>query len=219
MINRAADNVRPLLTIAEVAGGDWPELAREAVSTVIAGAGDEAESIGVQLLTDIRSIFTEEKLPTKLLLDRLHGLDGRPWPEYGRKQQPISASQLARHLRKYGIVSGSIRWREETPKGYQLSAFFDVFARYLPNQAATTPQTIVTKALSDIPSRHNIQSVAVGKPPKPTPTNGCGVVAAGIPPTPGNTEISDLERPLEDDVDERAALQDDGMDLPDFLRR
>ena len=106
MINRPADNVRPLLAIAEVAGADWPEMAREAVSTAIAAAGDDTESVGVQLLADIRSVFTEERLPTKTLLERLHGLEGRPWPEYGRKQQPISANQLARLLKRYGTRPG-----------------------------------------------------------------------------------------------------------------
>ena len=55
---------------AEVVGADWPGRAREAVSIVMSGAGDDAESIGVRLLADIRAVFEragDDKLPSKLL--------------------------------------------------------------------------------------------------------------------------------------------------------
>lgn len=70
VFNREADNIRPLITIAEVVGADWPGRAREAVSIVMSGAGDDAESIGVRLLADIRAVFEragDDKLPSKLL--------------------------------------------------------------------------------------------------------------------------------------------------------
>jgi hypothetical protein len=41
--DRAADNWRPLLAIADLAGGDWPHRAREA-ACVLSGAGHEAKS-------------------------------------------------------------------------------------------------------------------------------------------------------------------------------
>ncbi len=226
IFNREADNIRPLLAIAEIAGGDWPEQAREAVFVVMSGVGDDAESIGVQLLADIQAVFEQigdNKLPSKVLANHLHQIEDRPWAEYGKKEQPISPTQIARLLKIFGIAPGSIRWRDETPKGYQLNAFMDVFARYLPNRNATPPQPTVTEALGDISNRHNNELVAAGKTPKPAVSNGCDGVAAQIPPTPGNNDLSDDQRAhlatLEDDAEERAALRDDGLDLPDFLRR
>src|SRR5262245_21628928 len=53
--DRAADNWRPLLAIADLAGGTWPEKARGAACLLSGGEQDGA--IGVELLKDIRSAF------------------------------------------------------------------------------------------------------------------------------------------------------------------
>lgn len=58
----AADNWEPLLTIADRAGGEWPERARRA-AVALAGHGTaEDGSIGVTLLGDIRTVF-EQRAP------------------------------------------------------------------------------------------------------------------------------------------------------------
>src|SRR6202022_3515960 len=54
--DRAADNWRPLLAIAELAGGDWPKRARDA-GCLLSGEGHDATSINVELLADIRLAF------------------------------------------------------------------------------------------------------------------------------------------------------------------
>ena len=198
MINRPADNVRPLLAIAEVAGAEWPGMAREAVSTAIAATGDDTESIGVQLLADIRGVFTEGRLATKTLLERLHGLDGRPWPEYGRKQQPISATQLARLLKRYSTGPGSIRDGDNVFKGYQLSAFDNAFSRYLPPQTVTPLQPAENSQKSDISSGYTVTDE---KTPKPAPSNDCNHVTAQNPQT-------GVEHAVDDDLEERAAISD-----------
>ncbi len=41
VFNRAADNWRPLLAVADAAGGEWPARARRAVHFVVATAGDD----------------------------------------------------------------------------------------------------------------------------------------------------------------------------------
>lgn len=204
MFNRDADNARPLLSIAEVAGADWPELARDAVSMAIAGAGDETESIGVQLLADIRNVFVEERLSTIMLLDRLYALDGRPWAEYGRKEKPISASQLARLLKRYGTRPGPIRVGGEVVKGYQLSAFDNGFSRYLPPQTVTELQPAENSQKSDIPIGYG---VTAQEAPKPAPSNDCNRVTAE------NPQISDAP-PVDGDLEERAAIiEHDGGDV------
>jgi putative DNA primase/helicase len=53
--DRAADNCRILLAVADVAGSHWPETARQVVATI---AGDkEDDSLPVMLLNDIEEIF------------------------------------------------------------------------------------------------------------------------------------------------------------------
>ena len=78
--NRAANNWRPLLSIADVAGGRWPELARNvAVST---SATDPNIAPGVTLLGDIRTVFQDTKqdrIMTTDLIERLIKMNDRPW--------------------------------------------------------------------------------------------------------------------------------------------
>jgi hypothetical protein len=59
--DRAGDSWEPLLAIADLAGGDWPDEARLAALT-LSGAVEAAEghSNGVRLLADARTIFHEE---------------------------------------------------------------------------------------------------------------------------------------------------------------
>lgn len=56
--DRAADNWRPLLAIADAAGGKWPKLARGAAIT-LTDSDDDAESCAVMLLADIRDLFDQ----------------------------------------------------------------------------------------------------------------------------------------------------------------
>jgi putative DNA primase/helicase len=53
--DRAADNWRPLLAIADLAGGSWPALARAAALKLSGESQDSA--LGVSLLRDIREAF------------------------------------------------------------------------------------------------------------------------------------------------------------------
>ena len=60
---RAADIWEPLLAVAERAGGDWPERAeRAALALTAATQIGEEDSAGLQLLSDIRSIWSPEML-------------------------------------------------------------------------------------------------------------------------------------------------------------
>ena len=60
LYNRAADNWRPLLAVADAVRGEWRERARRAVQAV-AAAGSDDQSDRVTLLSDIRSIFTDRQ--------------------------------------------------------------------------------------------------------------------------------------------------------------
>src|SRR5262249_54954803 len=118
--DRAADNWRPLLAIADHIGGLWPELARQAAAT-LSGTSAEVESIRVMLLSDIRDIFGNKMkmMASAVLCSRLAMLEGRPWPEFGKSCKPITPTQLARLLSPFGIDPRTIRLDDsETAKGY-----------------------------------------------------------------------------------------------------
>jgi hypothetical protein len=134
VFNRAADNWRPLLAIADAAGGEWPGRARRAVQCFGAGASGDDQSVRVLLLSDIRPIFVErkvDKLSSADLTLALNAIEGRPWAEWHRGKG-LTPNGLARQLAHFGIAPSTIRTSTGTPKGYQLAQFDDAFARYLP---------------------------------------------------------------------------------------
>jgi|TARA_B100000315_G_C14532655_1_gene566989 putative DNA primase/helicase len=93
IFNRKADNWRPLLAIADAAGGDWPARARRAAVALSARVGDDVNSLGELLITDIRTAFNSSavnQISTANLIDELVKLDERPWSEY-RHGRPITA--------------------------------------------------------------------------------------------------------------------------------
>ena len=105
VFNRVADNWRPLLAIADAAGGNWPERARRAC---MAAAEVPAEqSVGVILLGDIQAIFAEkgvDRLPSDDLVKALNEIEGHPWAEW--RGRPLTSHALARLLKKYPTLEG-----------------------------------------------------------------------------------------------------------------
>jgi putative DNA primase/helicase len=131
--DRAADNWRALLTIADLAGGHWPKLAR-AAARALSGEDPalDGASTGVQLLADIKSAFIEgeQALTTKVLIDRLVADPERPWADY-RRGNPLTPRQLGGLLRPFGIVSGTVHVAgQPDAKGYQRAAFKEAWERY-----------------------------------------------------------------------------------------
>jgi hypothetical protein len=151
LFNRDADNWRPLLAIADVAGGHWPETARKVAVQCCEAAA--AESIGATLeglLGDIRDLFEEKwvlKYPgfdflegnldldfsSKEMVEMLIQLEGRPWAELGKQRKPLTQNKLATRLGeiKPPIVPGNVGPENARKRGYKLSQFTDAFARYI----------------------------------------------------------------------------------------
>jgi len=81
--DRAADNWRPLLAIADLAGGEWPQLARQACLT-LSGESPE-ETLGVMLVADCRPAFGDDDVIRSAdLVAKLCADPERPWAEYNR---------------------------------------------------------------------------------------------------------------------------------------
>jgi putative DNA primase/helicase len=177
--NRASDNWRPLLAIADAAGGEWPKIARD----IAAGTVDPEQSSRTKLLADIRDVFAASghaQLPSAKVVGELIAMEGRPWAEW-HHGKAITVNGLAKLLATDGISPSSIRFEGGTPKGYKLAQFADAFARYLPdtpNQTATTPQPAENKGFQAHGEAQQANGCGgSGNPANPSVSAPCGVVA------------------------------------------
>ncbi|HLX95938.1 MAG TPA: DUF3631 domain-containing protein [Verrucomicrobiae bacterium] len=147
--DRAADNWLPLLALADLAGGQWPAMARQAAIEL--SGGDDGESLGLngQLLADIRDVFAAaavDKLSSKDMAERLAQIEGRPWADYGKPRRPISSNQVANLLRGFGVSSRTVRIGDSTAKGYNVLDFSDAFSRYLPKEGLLKSNNVTSPA-------------------------------------------------------------------------
>jgi hypothetical protein len=137
--DRATDCWEPLFAIADLAGGGWPERARHAALTLSGARTEDDESLGIHLLSDCYEIFNGyERLSTARLLELLCLIEESPWAEkwfdtYKGEPKSGAASNLAWHLRRYGIRSKTLRLESgERLKGYERERFEDGWSRYTP---------------------------------------------------------------------------------------
>ncbi len=130
--DRAQDNWEPLLAIADVAGGEWPKLARQA-ALKLSGEATQARSVSIELLSDIREIFETKQIDRIFSAELITSLcidDEKPWATFNYGSH-IKPRQVASRLREFGIISNTIRISLTTAKGYMKNQFTDVFTRYL----------------------------------------------------------------------------------------
>ncbi|MFI9729183.1 DUF3631 domain-containing protein [Streptomyces sp. NPDC052092] len=137
--DRPADVWEPLLAVADAAGGDWPDRAREACVVLVAASKvNDKGSLGVRLLTDLRDhvMVGIDRLPTVAILDRLNALDDAPWADLHGK--PLDNRRLGRMLAEYmtadnePIASRNIKTGASVLKGYYAADLWDAWARYCP---------------------------------------------------------------------------------------
>ncbi len=146
--DRAADIWEPLLAIADLAGGDWPERARAAAVGLTAAAQEESP-IGA-LLLDLLVMFTRQRckpgnewmkekndvrLFSREIVEELNSCADRPWMVL-RKGKAVTELWLSQQLRPYGLRPKTMWIGEDAAKGYMEADFIEVFRRYIPKQAA-----------------------------------------------------------------------------------
>src|SRR5262245_62176167 len=123
----------PLLAVADAAGGDWPQRARDAAVALVGAARDAEPSLGIRLLIDTKTVFDQtsaDALPTTVILKALVDLPESPWGDL--KGKAITDRSLARRLHQYGIKPKVVRVGENTPRGYHRADFHDAWLRYCP---------------------------------------------------------------------------------------
>lgn len=166
--DRAMDCWEPLLGIAEVAGGNWPQMAREAAVVLSGMTVNEDQSLGTRLLADIKTVFdTKEadRLASADLIQALNDIEEAPWADIGRR--PLVPTRLAKMLKPYGITPKTVRLHGSTAKGYERDWFADAWERYVPlysDKMAVTPVTLATDQLQPS-SRHTASGAKAGVTP------------------------------------------------------
>lgn len=179
--DRAQDNWEPLLAIADVAGGEWPELARRA-ALKLSGSDSPTMTTGTELLADVKAVFESkgiDRISTHDLIEALCTDTEAPWETYNRGK-PISPRQVAKRLSDYGIASQTIRIGLNTPKGYLRGGFDEAFSRYLPPPplpSATPPQTRQEAGFHVADTKPCFGNTNLSATPKPASDGRCGVVA------------------------------------------
>jgi hypothetical protein len=144
LVNREADNWRPLFVIADAIGSDWPQRIRDAAAALT----HDSEGVGPTLLADIKTVFggrQTDRLTSAQLCAALEEIEGHPWAEWraskGAAGKPITPNQLARLLKPFGVHPDSVRVSEQkTLKGYYCRQFEKLWERYLTPEGVSEPE-------------------------------------------------------------------------------
>jgi hypothetical protein len=147
--NRAADNWRVLLSIADDLGHG--EAARSAAVTLSANRPDEDP--GVVLLADIRAVFQArgvDRIASSALVEALRGLDDGLWHEWrgpndDRSPHNLTRGELSQLLRPFCIRPKTIwparrRFGDRSSRGYLRSQFEAAWRCYCPPSDPTRPR-------------------------------------------------------------------------------
>ncbi|MGP5050715.1 DUF3631 domain-containing protein [Brachybacterium alimentarium] len=136
--DRAADLWEPLVAVADVAGGSWPDRARDAARHHTGLEGDdEDESAGIEMLRDIREVLElhhGDRISSRSLTDLLRGKEESRWAE-----EDLKARRLTITLREFGLRT--VRMPGGAANGFFISKFEDAFDRYLSPPTALPPPT------------------------------------------------------------------------------
>ncbi|MEU9204295.1 DUF3631 domain-containing protein [Streptomyces sp. NPDC048332] len=156
--DRPADVWEPLLSVADAAGGTWPDRARTACMELVnAARADDKGSVGIRLLTDLRDHVMAgiDRMPTVAILDRLCALDEAPWADMGGR--PLDSRSLSKMLGEYmtldntPVKARNIKTAGSVLKGYYALDLHDAWERYCPPppSGAATSATSATSQVSD----------------------------------------------------------------------
>ena len=190
--DRAGDNWRPLLAIADTAGGSWPERARKAAE-VLSGAVQEGDaSVRALLLADLRDLFTTRKvdeLPSATIVDALKEMEEKPWPEW-KSGKPMTTRQLARLLSPFGVKPEQLWIDGGKTRGYRLAALEETFSRYLGSDPVEPVGPCISNNLEENASGRNEVVLPDGNPANSLKTSRLPVLPDENPSTAeGNSSL------------------------------
>lgn len=165
--DRAQDMWEPLLAIANLAGGDWPQRARKASLTLSANGAREDDSLTALLLKDIYTVFSNgagDRLQTSDLIGHLTEIEESPWGDWYGKT--ISAQALSKLLRPHRIKTMPVKAEGKTVRGYKVEQFSEAFHRVL---GVTGVTGVTSEAASQAEGNASNASNASGAGERPLP--------------------------------------------------
>ncbi len=134
IIDRAFDVWEPLFTIADLAGGEWPDLARQACKAVTLDTSLEDYSLALRCVMELRTVWPagQRFASTAELLAGLTSLEDSIWSATGDGpfENGLSPRKIAVFLKKYDVHP--TRNSAGSARGYHLSDLQDAWARYAP---------------------------------------------------------------------------------------
>jgi hypothetical protein len=170
--DRPAEVWEALLSIADVAGGEWPQRAREACRHFVVDTdADEKLSFGLRLLRDVRTVFSDRD--RMFSAEIVSALTAEPESDsrdlWGK---PLDQNRLAKELKRYGVRSLEIRIGDANRKGYLVdgdTGLGQAWHRYLPDVGSRDSRDggATTETASDVGLFDNVAPVA-----PVTPTDG-----------------------------------------------
>jgi hypothetical protein len=152
------------LAIADLAGGEWPQLARQAGLMLSGEAHDGA--VGVELLKDIRLAFgNDEVIRSTDLVAKLTADPERPWADW-KHGRPLAQRQLASLLAPFHVISTTVHPPGGLPhgKGYRRADFEEAWKAYCPGQNHALPpsgsfETCERASAEEMGATHDFRSV------------------------------------------------------------
>ena len=215
--DRAADNWRPLLAIADLAGGTWPEEARRA-ACMLSGE-DQDRAVDVELLRDIRSAFGEnEVIRSADLVAKLVADPERPWADW-KHGRPLTQKQLGGLLRPFCITSETINFGDgHYAKGYRRAHLEELWGVYCPGQNTPPAQSGAFEASF----RHNADEMGISSDFRSvTEISGDGSKKCKLSYSHAGCDGITDRKPQHSGQgrSDHDTAPDDGLGIPDFCRR
>lgn len=175
--DRPADVWEALLSVADMAGGHWPDTARRSAVALVAASMRKPPTVGVQLLKDLLAIFKKHETPyicSGTVLTELREVEESPWASFKKNGDPIDARGLARHLRRYGIESHDQRVGDgKVQKVYFRAEFEQAWARYLPDDEPEAEHPLGDPPHGSATSATNATAQVTQHPPLVTGPDRC----------------------------------------------
>ncbi len=149
--DRAADIWEPLLVLADLAGGPWPQRARHAAIHLTTRA-QETNPIGSLLIDIWVAISATEtgRIFSRDLVRELNDLGDRPWSEM-HKGKPITELWISQQLRPYHVRPRMLWINNQCARGYVLGELLPIFRRYIPTAELETFKAEHTRPNSEQP--------------------------------------------------------------------
>ncbi len=188
--DRTADTWEPLVAVADLAGGAWPQRARNACRVMAEREKGNEQDRGakVRILADIRSAFASQGHPallaTEEILETLNADPEAPWHEQG--PTGLTARKLQILLADYEIHPANRRFTGGMQRrGYARADFTDAWNRYCPQpEPAAEPEPSLPAAPAV-----EVAHAPVVRAGRPVPVAGPRPAGPGRPlpllPTPG----------------------------------